>query len=225
MNGVLDRDLDSPLTETRIPREKGWRPSRRQARVAMALGLVFLVVLAGWSRAVATPPKLRFTNIAVFPVAPKDAKAIHNVDNRLGREVEIDFVPAGQFTVLLDLTNEGHRRVRITDFPDDGDLEQARFSSFAREHEERRPEYVNEPVRPFKLSPGESITVRYTFRFPDTSPHPGGCMMGPDQTRNLAVTYRKLGFRRTRFMPLHEAYLSTFSGPRCDEHGQPVQPL
>jgi hypothetical protein len=222
MNGILDRDLDRPLTETRIPREKGWRPSRRQTRSAIVLGLLVVVVLAGWARAVATPPKLRFTNIAVFPLDSADAKAIHNIDSRLGREVEIDFVPAGRFTVLLDLTNEGHRRVRITDLPDDGDLEHALFSSQTVDSDRRRPEDVDEPVRPFTLSPGESISVRYTFKFPDTNSNPqGGCMMSPDQTRNVAVTYRKLGFRRTRWMPLHEAYLSTFTGPRCDENLQP----
>lgn len=220
MKDILDRDLDSPLSETRIPREKGWRPSRRQTRFAIVLGLVMVVVLAGLARALAAPPKLRFTDIAVFPVDPKDAKAIHDVENRLGREVEIDFVPAGRFTVLLDMTNEGHRRVRIKDLPDEWDLKQARYSSPARDRDQRRPEYVDEPIQPLTLSPGESITVRYTFKFPDTNPH-GGCMLSPDQTRNLPVTYRKLGFRRTRWMPLDDAYLSTFTGPRCDENLQP----
>jgi len=225
MNSILDRDLDSPLTETRIPRENGWRPSRRQTRSAVVLGLAVVVVLTGWARAVATPPKLRFQKIAVFPVDPKDAEAIHNIDSRLGREVEIDFVPAGSFTVLFDLTNEGRRPVRITDLPDDGDLEYARFSPQSLDSDRRRPEAVDEHVRPFTLSPGESITVRYTFKFPDTSPHQqGGCLFSPDQTRNVAVTYRKLGFRRTRWMPLQEAYLSTFTGPRCDENLRPAPP-
>jgi hypothetical protein len=223
MNGMLSHDLDSPLTETRIPREKGWRPSRRQTRVAAVLGLILLVVLVGWVRAVATPPKLRFTNIAVFPVDPNSAVAIHNLNSRLGREVEIDFVPAGRFIVLLDLTNEGRRGARITDLPNDGDLEQALFSPQQRERDQRRPEWIDEPVRPFTLSPGESVTVRYTFEFPDANQNPqGGCMLSPDQTRHVAVTYRKLGFRRTRSMPLHEAYLSTFTGPRCDENLNPM---
>lgn len=220
MNGILNRDLDRPPVETRIPREKGWRPSRRQTRVALLLGLVVVVVLTGWARAVATPPKLRFTNIAVFPVDPKDARAIHNIDNRLGREVEIDFTPAGQFTVLLDLTNEGHRKIRITDLPESGDLEQPLFSSQVREREERRPEWIDEPVRPFSLAPRKSVTVRYMYKFPD-SPR-GRCWLSPDQNRDIAVTYRRLGFRRTRSMPLRAAYLSTFPGPRCDESLDPV---
>jgi hypothetical protein len=47
-------------------------------------------------------PELRFTNVAVFPVDPKDANAIHNVDNRLGREVEID--PVRERTSLCSST-------------------------------------------------------------------------------------------------------------------------
>jgi hypothetical protein len=207
-------------TEIRVPREKGWRPSRRQARVALVVGLLVVVILAGWARAVATPPKLQFSNIAVFPVDPEDAKAIHN---RLGREVEIDFVPAGRFTVLLDLTNGGHRQVRIGALPDEWDLKEALFSSSALDGDRRRPEYVDESVQPFTLSPGESVTVRYAFKFPETNPHPG-CMLSPDQTRSIPVTYQKLGFRRTRWMPLDEAYLSTFTGPRCDGNLKPAQP-
>lgn len=222
MNGLLNRDLDSPLVETRIPRERGWRPTGRQTRIALLLGLVVVVVLAGWARAVATPPKLRFTNIAVFPVDPKDARAIHEIGNRLGREVELDFVPAARFTVLLDMTNEGRRKVRVEDLPDEYDLKQAGYSPSVPDRDQRRPDYVDQPVRPFTLSPGESVTVRYTFEFRNT-PH-GNCMFSPDQTRTLPVTYRKLGFRRTRWMPLDEAYLSTFTGPRCDENLKPVQP-
>jgi hypothetical protein len=220
MNGILG-DLDNPLTETRIPREKGWRPSRRQIRVAVAFGLIMVIGLVVLARVVATPPELRFTNIAAFPVDPKDAKAVHNIDSRLGREVELDFVPSAEFAVLLDLTNEGRRRVRITDLPDDGDLEEALFSSQLRERDERRPARVDEPVRPFSLAPGESVTVRYTFKFPGADKNPGGCFLSPDQIRNVAVTYRKLGFRRTRWMPLHEAYLSTFPSARCDENLKP----
>lgn len=222
MNGILTNDLDSPLTETRIPKEKGWRPSRRQVRAGIVVGLVVLVVLTGWARAVGAPPKLRFTDISVFPVEAKDGKAIHNLDNRLGREVEIDFVPGGRFTVLLDLVNEGGRGVKIKGLPDEYDLVQTGFSSFARSDRERRPEYVSETVRPFTLGPGKSVTVRYMYTFPATPD--SGCMIGPDQMREIPMTYRKLGFRRTRYMPLHEAYLSTFTAPRCDEHLEPVPP-
>ena len=52
-------------------------------------------------------------------------------------------------------------------------------------------------------------------RFDDGPAH-AGCMLSPDQTRELPVTYRKLGFRRTRWMPLDRSMLSSFTGPRCD---------
>jgi hypothetical protein len=221
MNGTLIRDLDSPLIETRIPRRKGWRPSRRQRRLAIVLGGLLVVSLAGWARLVATPPKLMFTNIAVFPVHRADATAIHNVDNRLGREVEIDPVRAGRFTVLLDLMNEGRRPVRIRSLPDDGEWSEAVYASPALGFYGRRPEDVRQPFRPLTLGPGESITVRYTFSFSDAVPL-AGCMLGPDRTRNLPVTYRKLAFQRTRWMPLDGALLSTFPSPRCDENLKPV---
>lgn len=221
MNGLLSRDVDSPLMETRIPKEKGWRPSRRQIRVATVLGLVLTVVLTGWARAVGTPPKLRFTNIAVFPVDPKDGKAIRNVDSRLGREVEIDFVSGGRFTVLLDLANEGRRPVKIKALPDDYDLGQARRSGFAPDSYDRRPELVDDPVEPFTLAPGASVTVAYTFTFPARPGSESGCMLSPDQINSIPVTYRKFGFRRVRSMPFERAHLSTFTAPRCDENLNP----
>jgi hypothetical protein len=225
MSGLHMRDLDGPLTETRMPKGKGWRPSRRQIRFATVASLVVAMGLGLLARAVATPPTLRFTNVAVFPVDPAHAEAVHTIENRLGREVEINFVPGGRFTVLLDLTNEGRRRVRVLDLPETGDLEQPRFSPRAREREERRPGYVDERIRPFTLDPGESVTVRYTFVFSETIPNPGvGCMWSPDQSREAEVTYKKLGFHRTRSMPFREAYLSMFPSPRCDENLNPVPP-
>jgi hypothetical protein len=221
MNGTLIRDLDSPLIETRIPRRKGWRPSRRQRRLGIVLGGLLVVSLAGWARLVATPPKLMFTNIAVFPVHRADAQAIHSLDNRLGREVEIDPVRAGRFTVLLDLMNEGRRPVRIRSLPDDGEWSGAMYASPALGFDRRRPEDVDEPFRPVTLGPGDSITVRYTFTFSDAVPL-DGCMLSPDLTRALPVTYRKLGFRRTRWLPLEGALLSTFTSPRCDDSLKPV---
>jgi len=221
MNGILNHDLDSPLIESRIPMEKGWRPSRRQRRLAIVLGTILVVSLAGWARMVATPPELNFTNIAVFPVDPADSRSIHSVENRLGREIEIDPVRAGRFTVLLDLVNEGRRPVRIRSLPEDGDLSEARYASPALRFDRRRPEDVAEPVRPLTLGSGDSITVRYTFSYSDAVPR-DGCMLGPDRTGNLPVTYSKLGFRRTRWMPLKGAVLSTFASPRCDENLKPV---
>lgn len=221
MNGTLIRDLDSPLIETRIPRRKGWRPSRRQRRLAIVLGGLLVASLAGWARLVATPPKLTFTNIAVFPVNPADAKAIHNVDNRLGREVEIDPVRAGRFTVLLELVNEGRRPVKIRSLPDDGDWSEALYTSPGVGFHGRRPEDVRQPFRPLTLGAGDSITVRYTFSFSDAVPLEG-CMLGPDRTRNLPVTYRKFGLQRTRWMPFEAALLSTFPSPRCDDNLKPV---
>jgi hypothetical protein len=220
MNGLLNHDLDSPLVETRTPREKGWRPSQRQRRVAVGLGAILLVSLAGWVRISATPPKLAFTNIAAFPLDPANAGLVHNVDNRLGREVEIDPVRAGRFWVLLDLVNEGRRPVKLRGLPDEYDWSDARYASTALSFD-RRPEFVEEPFRPLTLGPGKSITVRYTFRFSDAVPR-DGCMMGPDRTNNLPVSYRKLGLERTRSMPFAGALLSTFPSPRCDGSLQPA---
>jgi len=59
MTGILGSDIDSPLSETRIPKETGWRPSQRHARVAVALGLMIVIGLGLLARAVATPPKER----------------------------------------------------------------------------------------------------------------------------------------------------------------------
>ena len=189
----------------------------------MVLGLVVVVFLAGWARAVATSPDLRFTDIVVSSADPAHEDAIHTVNGRLGREVELDFVRAGRFDVLLDLVNEGHRGVRIEDLPGDGDWGQRgtshrRWTSAAVGRRD-----VAQPTESPTLGRGESITVRFAFAFPDAGPH-AGCMMSPDQTRSLPVTYRKLGFGRTRWMPLQEAYLSTFTGPRCDENLRPAPP-
>jgi hypothetical protein len=90
--------------------------------------------------------------------------------------------------VLLDLTIEGRRGVKVTGL----------------------------------LAPGDSVTVRYTFTFPDMTR--GGCMLSPDHIGWIPVTYRRLGFRRTAQMPFKWAHLSTFTAPRCDEHLQPVPP-
>jgi hypothetical protein len=217
MNAILSRDVDSPLNETRIPREKGWRPSRRQTWVAVALSLVMVVVLAGWAKAVATPPNLRFTNIALFPLNPADGSAIHNRDNRLGREVELDFVRAGRFTVLLDLENHGRRAVHLKALPGDGDLENAAYASRVLERDERRPDYADTPFRPLRLSAGDAITVRFDFRFPDCALPGREGLLSPPRITALPVTYTKLGFRRTRLVPLEASMLSMFVAGSCQQ--------
>jgi hypothetical protein len=50
------------------------------------------------------------------------------------------------------------------------------------------------------------------------------CVLSHDQTRVAEVDLPKLGFHRTRRMPLREAYLSTFTSPRCDDSLKPALP-
>lgn len=215
---IDDADVEEPeVLEDDRPRRRG-----RMLALVAAVGVASLAGAVWWNRAVTAPTGLRFTNIDVYRNAPGDTSGIRTLDNRLGREARIDFTRAGRFTVLLDLENTGRRPVHLKAIP------RTTFYHWAIHTVSYSPaDWWNggdraavryQPFRPLMLAPDDAIAVRFDFVFADcdlTKPTEA-TPWSPSAVERIPVTHQRLGFRRTKPVPLDDAILSVVVNGDCD---------
>jgi hypothetical protein len=195
------------------------RRHRRLLRLAVMLTVVVLGGLVGWNKAATADPGLRFSEPVVFRSEPGDDSGIRQVENRLGREVEIDFARAARFTFVLKLTNEGSDEVKLRDFPStsfyDGTIDHVSWS-WANDEDGERVRAAYEPFEPFSLPAGESVDIRFDARFDDCDRTGDAIVISPSSVTELAVSYKTWGFLRTIKVPFERARLSFFTPGGCD---------
>lgn len=209
------RKWEPPVRPTPAP-----LPHPRHRRIigpVVVFTVALLAGLVGWNKAATADPGLRFSEPVVFRSSPAGQPGIREFENRLGREVEIDFARAARFTVVLKLTNEGSREVNLREIPRtsffDWAIDRVSWSS---SDDEDREVAASEPFRSFSLSPGGSVDIRLDSRFADCDLTGGGIFISPSQVNALPVTYKTWGFLRTIDVPFERAMLSFFAPGDCD---------
>lgn len=204
------------------PEPPGWIQRRRPFIAVAGMLLLGLVVgLVRWNQLATADPGLSFSHPLVFRSEPGELGGIRTVENRLGREVEIDFVRAGRLTVILELTNGGGRGVEVRDLPAgpmyETTIERVSWSSTdhtAPDAERARPTGV--PFESFTLASGESVDIGFDLRFDECERTGGGIVFSPSQVKELTVAYKAFGFLRTIEVPFEGALVSLFDPGECE---------
>lgn len=208
-----------PRTLPAVPPPAPSSGRRRLIGPTVAIAVALLVGAFWWNKAATADPGLRFSEPAVFLSGRGDEPGIRQFENRLGREVEVDFARAVPFTVVLKLTNGRSHDVRLREIPRttfyDWAIDRVSWSSSEDEDSERE-DAASEPFQPFTLTAGESVDIRLESRFADCDLTGGGILISPSQINALPVTYKAWGFLRTIDVPFERAMLSFFAAGDCD---------
>jgi hypothetical protein len=181
---------------------------------AVMVAIVGIVAGVTLNRMV-TADTIAVDNLNVFRATPGDKTGISEVRNSLGSEYIVDFERNSTFLVYARLQNTGGSDVEIRGIPTHEyyyfKIGRARVA--AERNGGSGGEYL--PVRPFKLSPGESRFVEIRFRLADCELIGGeGSYSG---VTSVPVSYRVLGFSRTVFVDLDREALTVAAGGACDK--------
>jgi hypothetical protein len=198
------------------------RPKRNRSRLVV---LIAVLVVAGaavwWRQTASSDPKLQFTlfnrvNRVENDVTGDPREGITEKRNLIGTQVDIAFVPKQRIFVYLGLRNEGGQTVRIEQVPPAG------FYYFGFDTMEVSPDpdaapgqmTTYEPLKPFTLKPGETRSVRLTFRMADCSP--SDLQPGTTFVKGLVLRYKVLGLKRAWLVPFEESALAVPTIGRCE---------
>lgn len=208
-------------------------PKRTWRRIVVVIAFLVVAGAAVWWRQTSTSdPKLAFTQfnhvVRVEHDATGNQEGITKKENVTGIQVDVAFVPNQRIYVYLGLINRSGRAVRIEQAPMTG------FYYFGFDTMEISPDpnaapglvTTFEPFKPFTLKPGETRSVRLTFRLADCSP--SNLQPGTTFVKGLVVRYKILGLKRAWLVPFEDSALAVPSIGRCehpitDSAGGPVQ--
>ena len=198
--------------------------------------VIVVLVVAGaavwWRQTAISDPKLAFTQFNHVVRAEHDGtgnqEGITEKKNLTGLQVDVAFVPNQRIYVYLGLINRGGRAVTIEQAPTAG------FYYFGFDAMEVSPDpdaapgqvTTFEPLKPFTLKPGDTRSVRLTFRLADCSP--GDLQPGTTFVKGLVMRYKILGLKRAWLVPFEDSALAVPTIGRCehpiiDAAGGPVR--
>ena len=218
-DGAANSDAAGEAAQPPLPPPA--RPKRNWRRSAVVIAFLVVAGAAVWWRQTATSdPRLAFTQfnhvVRVEHDATGNQEGITKKENVTGLQVDVAFVPNQRIYVYLGLINHGGRAVTIEQAPTAG------FYYFGFDTMEVSPdpntapglETTFEPFKPFTLKPGDTRSVRLTFRMADCSP--GALQPGTTFVRGLVMRYKILGLKRAWLVPFEDSALAVPTIGSCE---------